>query len=266
MAEKGRRAGGVHFLRFSAEQRPHLAALLTLLLFAAPLCAQSDIDFSPDITEEEFRKFSRLVAQGIFASPVHPAGAAGILRFDIGLAATVVEIDTSASYWQRAVGDDFSVGDDYLGLPRLVFVKGLGGATIAGTYAKISDTGITVWGGSVDLPIINGGLLRPTVALRGSYSTLRGVDVYRLKTYGLEGFIGKGIGPLTVYGGYGRMRSDARGTIPETASTPEIILEDESNIDRITVGARFSLGLPRLVFEATQAEEIMYSAKLSLGL
>ena len=235
-------------------------------MVAAPAVAQ-DIEFSPEITQEEFRTFSRLMAQGIFASPVHPAGSAGLLRFDIGVAATVVEIDTSASYWQNAIGDeDFSVGGDYIGLPRLVFVKGLGGATIAGTYAKISDTGISVWGGSVDIPIINGGLVSPTIALRGSYSTLRGVDEYRLKTYGLEGFIGKGFGPLTVYGGYGRMRSDARGIIPERGPAPEIILEDESDINRITVGARFSLGLPKLVFEATQAEETMYSAKLSLGL
>lgn len=235
-------------------------------MVATPVVAQ-DIQFSPEITQEEFRTFSRLMAQGIFASPVHPAGSAGLLRFDIGVAATVVEIDTDAPYWQNAIGDeDFSVGGNYIGLPRLVFVKGLGGATVAGTYAKISDTGISVWGGSVDIPIINGGLVSPTIALRGSYSTLRGVDEYRLNTYGLEGFIGKGFGPLTVYGGYGRMRSDARGIIPERGPAPEIILEDESNINRITVGARFSLGLPKLVFEATQAEETMYSAKLSVGL
>ena len=235
------------------------------MFFALPLHAQSDVDFDPAITQAEFQKFSRLIAQGIFASPVHPAGAAGLLRFDIGVAATAVPVDKNASYWQRAVGNDFTVSG-YVGVPRLVVVKGLGPITVAGTYAKISDTGISVIGGSVDLPIINGGLVRPTVALRGSYSQLRGVDVFKLKTYGVEGFIGKGFGPATVYGGYGRMRSVAQGTVNIITILPVKPLEDSSDIDRLTLGLRFSLGFPKLVIEATQAEELSYSAKVSFGL
>ena len=61
------------------------------------------------------------------------------------------------------------------------------------------------------------------------------------------------------------MRSDATGTIPATDFNPEIVLTDESDIDRITVGARLSLGIPKLVVEATQAEQRSYSAKLSIG-
>ena len=201
------------------------------------------------------------MAQGIYASPVHPAGASGLLRFDVGIAATVVNVDTTASYWQRAVGEDFSYGGDYVGVPRLIVVKGLGAATISGSYAKISDTGISVLGGSIDLPIIRGNLVQPTVALRGTYATLRGVEVYDLDTYGVEGFIGKGFGPLTLYGGYGRMRSSAEGR-----TTEQIVLEDTSDQNRYTVGVRFSLGIPRIVIEATQAEERAYSAKVSLGL
>jgi hypothetical protein len=258
------RARGVHSLRIPAQQRVHLAVVLTLLL-APPAFAQGDIDFDPAITQEEFRKFSRIVAQGIFASPIHPAGAAGLLRFDIGIGATVVEIDENAAYWQRAVGEDFSIGGNYVGVPRLIVTKGLGVISVAGSYAKVSDTGITVLGGAVDVPIINGGLIKPTLALRGTYSVLQGVENYDHKTYGAELFLSKGFGPVTPYAGYGRMRSDARGTIPATSVTPAITLLDESDITRITVGVRISLLLPKLVVEATQAEERSYSAKVSLG-
>ena len=231
-----------------------------------PAAAQSDIDFDPDITQEEFAKFSRLIAQGIYASPVHPAGAAGLLRFDAGIAVTLIEIDTAAEYWQRAVGDDFSSEyGSYVGVPRLVVSKGLGAATVAGSYSRIGESDIEIWGGSLDIPIIDGGIIKPTVALRGVYSQLRGVEVYDHKVYGLEVFIGKGFGPITPYAAYGRMRSDATGTIPETSQSPQIILHDESDIDRITVGARLSLGFPKLVVEATEAEERSYSAKLSIG-
>jgi hypothetical protein len=258
---KGGRPRRLHVFRFPAVKRAHFAVVLTLLLLAAPSYAQSDIDFDPAITQEQFGQFSRIVAQGIFASPVHPAGAAGLLRFDVGIGATVVKVDTGAEYWQRAVGDDFTYGGDYVGIPRLIVVKGLGAATIAGSYAKISDTGISVLGASVDIPIIRGGIATPTVALRASYATLRGVDVYELDTYGVEGFIGKGFGPLTLYGGYGRMRSNAEGQLTE-----QIVIEDSSDLNRYTVGVRFSLGFPKLVVEATQAEERAYSAKVSFGL
>lgn len=179
---------------------------------------------------------------------------------------TVVDIDTEATFWQRAAGEDFvDEYGNYAGIPRLVVSKGLGSATVAGSYARVGDTGVEVWGGSLDVPIMGGGFVVPTLALRGTYSELRGIDVYQQKTYGVEVFLGKGFGPVTPYAAYGRMRSDATGTIPATEFVPEIVLHDESDIDRITVGARLSLGIPKLVVEATQAEQRSYSAKLSIG-
>ena len=187
------------------------------------------------------------------------------MRFDIGIAVTGVQIDTEAGYWQRAVGEDFSVAGGYVGIPRLVVSKGLGAITVAGTYAKLQDTDITTWGGSVDLPIVNGGLVKPTLALRGSYSQLSGIEEFDLKTYGLELFLGKGFGPVTPYVAVGRMRSDAVGRIPATQFTPVILLTDQSDVNRFTAGVRFSIVGPKLVVEATQAEERSYSAKLSFG-
>lgn len=237
---------------------------MLLLLAALPLDAADDISFDPAITQAEFAKFSRLIAQGIYASPVQPAGSAGLLRFDIGVVVSGVSVDTNAAYWQRAVGNDFSMGS-YVAVPRLVVSKGYGAGSISGSYAKLQDTGISILGGSLDIPIIDGGLLKPTLALRGAYSTLRGIDAYDMKVYGLELFLGKGFGPLTPYAAVGRQRHDAQGIIPPTAVSPQIVLNDKGDINRYTVGLRFSLLGPKVTVEANQAEERSYAAKISFG-
>src|SRR5438093_13624866 len=102
LAAAGGLARGIHSLRFFAQQRIHLAAFL-ILLIAAPVFGADDITFDPAITQDEFRTFSRIVAQGIFATPVQPARTTGILGFDIGVAATAVKGDAKASYRQHAV-------------------------------------------------------------------------------------------------------------------------------------------------------------------
>jgi len=253
----------------SAQQRLHLAALL--IAFAAlPLCAQSsdDIRFDLATTQAEFSEFARIVGQGIFATPVTPARATGILRFDVGIAATLVAVDTSASYWRHAVpaGNDFT-RNGYAAVPRLVVSKGFRAGTISGMYAKVSDSGITTWGGALDTPIFRGTVATPEIALRVSYATLTGVDVFKLKTYGAEAFISKGFGPITPYAAIGRQKIDARGEVVSTNPTLVAIppLRDTGSFNRLTAGVRISLLVPKLVIEATQAEVRSYAAKISVG-
>ncbi|HEX7155417.1 MAG TPA: hypothetical protein VF618_28385 [Thermoanaerobaculia bacterium] len=236
--------------------------LLVVTLVAAPLHAQSEDDdgtihFDPTITDEQFEQFSLIVGQAIYATPVEPARATGLLGFDVGIAATAVEVDSDSEFWQAATDSDV---DKYLFVPRLVVSKGLGAATIAGTYARIPDLDLELWGGSLDFPIINGGIVKPTLAVRASYSTLQGIDEYDCKTYGVEAFLSKGFGPVTPYAAVGRMRVDAEGTIPDVRT-----LSGEFDSNRYTVGVRLSFLLPKFVVEATQAEERSYSAKVSIG-
>ena len=198
-------------------------------------------------------------------TPVEPARATGIVRFDVGLAATLVHVDTNADYYRNAVRNDIST-HGYVGVPRLVVAKGFGLGTVSLSYAKLSNSGIKTYGGALDVPIINGGIVRPTLALRGSYATLSGVDVFHEKVYGLEAFLSKGFGPLTPYVAIGRMRTDATGTIPATTIHPAISLADRGNLMRYTAGLRVSLFLPKLVVEVTQAEVRSYAAKISIGL
>ena len=223
--------------------------------------AADDIHFQPTITAEDFATFSRIIAQGIYADPIQPARASGLLHFDIGIGATLMKIDQNADYWKRSVPKDIIQHGGYVGVPRLIVSKGYGGGTISGSYAKISDTGIKIYGGALDMPIIRGTIATPEVSLRGVYSKLSGVDVYRLKTYGVEAFISKGFGPITPFAAVGRMKTDARGSIDSV----DFNLKDRSSINRYSAGVRVSLLVPKIVIEATQAEQRSYSAKISVG-
>ena len=150
-------ASRIYARRFPRLLGAHLAAFL----IALPLAAQ-DIAFNPAITQAEFSKFSRLIGQGIFATPVAPARSSGLLRFDVGIAATALKIDTSSPYWQHSVpaGSDFVHGS-YAAVPRLVATKGLGAMTISASYAKFSNSGVKTYGGAIDLPVIRGTIATP---------------------------------------------------------------------------------------------------------
>jgi hypothetical protein len=265
VAAAGGKSRGLHPFRFLAEQRIHFAAFL-IAIAALPLAAQ-DVKFDPNLVNQaNFSEFARVVGQAIFATPVQPARASGLLGFDAGVAATVVKIDENSAYWRAAVpsGTTFS-SHGYIGVPRLVASKGFGFGTVSGSYAKISNSGIKTWGGALDTPLLRGGLLKPELALRLSYSTLTGIDVFREKTYGAEVFLSKGFGPVTPYAAVGRMRINAQGDVPATTRTTAFTLTDKSSFNRYTAGVRLSLLVPKLVVEVTQAQVRSYAAKISIG-
>jgi hypothetical protein len=239
-------------------------------LFAAvPLQAQSetdqDIRFDPSITQDEFEQFARLVAQGIYATPVEPARARGLLGFDIGVVATAVPVDTTAGYWTRSTtNDDFTISDHVV-FPRLTISKGLSFGTISATYSRMPDTDLQVLGAAYDMPLNSGGIATPTIALRGAYSQLRGDDNFDLSTYGVELFISKGFGPITPYAAAGYARHNAEGRLAPFPDGPDMFISDEGNMQRYTVGVKISFFIPKLVVEATQGEEMSYAAKVSIG-
>jgi hypothetical protein len=231
---------------------------------ALPAAAADDISFSPTITQGEFAQFSRTVSQAIFPTPVQPARATGFLGFDIGLAAVAVPIDKNASWWQHSVTNDFTTSG-YLAVPRLVASKGFSFATLSASYAE--KNGIKTIGGAIDIPVVRGTIATPELALRGSYATLSGVDVFHLKTYGAEAFISKGFGPLMPYAAYGRTRTDARGIVPGIPSVlpSDRTLSDKADQNRLTVGVRISMLFPKITVEATRAQVTSYAAKISFG-
>src|SRR3954463_15616122 len=120
VAAAGGEKGRLHHFRFPFEQRVHVAALL--IAFAALPAIAQDVKFDPTLVNQaNFSEFARVVGQAIFATPVQPARASGILGFDAGVAATVVKIDEGAAYWRAAVPQNNTfTSHGYIGVPRLL--------------------------------------------------------------------------------------------------------------------------------------------------
>src|ERR1700738_553191 len=145
LAAAGGRAGGVHSGRFSRQLGAHLAAFL----IALPLSA-ADIAFNPQITQLEFAKFSRVIGQAIFATPVQPARSTGLLGFDVGIAATAMKIDKGAPSWANSVPQNSGfVRGNYAAVPRIVVSKGFSLATISVQYAQFYNSGVKTYGGEI---------------------------------------------------------------------------------------------------------------------
>jgi hypothetical protein len=181
------------------------------------------------------------------------------------VAATAVPIDENAEYWVRSVEQDFT-RNGYLLVPRLVASKGIGFGNLSASYAQVPDSEISIVGASLDVPLIRGGLVRPTLVLRASYGQLLGIDAYELTTYGAEAVIGKSFGPITPYVGGGMARIEAMGQLDEIPGLPVAELMEEFDQKRYSAGVRFSFLLVKIVAEVTRADETTYAAKLSLGL
>lgn len=202
----------------------------------------------------------------MYATPIEPATSRGLLSFDVGVAVTAVPVDTDATYWRNAVRDDFSTSG-YLAVPKVVASKGLSFATVSASYAQVQDSDISVLGGALDVPLVRGGIALPSITVRGAYSQLQGVDNFDAKSMGVELFVAKGFGPLTPYAAVGVMRAETEGRRASTDPLALVLpLEHSSDFARYTAGLRISLMIPKIVIEATQAEELSYAAKISFGL
>jgi hypothetical protein len=233
-----------------------------------PSAYAGDIAFDPDITQEEFHEFASVLGQMLYHTPVDAARSESLLGFDIGVMATAIEIDEDAEWWTSSIDSDFS-SNGYVFAPRLVASKGIGFANVSASYGRVNDSDIDLIGAAVDIPILRGGLVSPTLAVRASYSTLRGIEELDLQTYGAEVFLSKAFGPLTPYGAVGMARTDATGRIPILISGQDsgtYAMNDEFDQERFTLGLRISLLVPKIVVEVTEGDQRTYAAKVSLGI
>jgi len=172
--------------------------VLVLLLTAMPAFGKTIINLDPALTQEQFKKLSTdigLALSYIPLSPAEPLGTTLLPGFDIGVEATVVNIDRSEPYWSLA-GTDIPSS---LVFPKLHVQVGLPVVPIdfGYVYAKVPDSDIQLSGGEIKWAILRGSTLTPAIALRGAYTKLSGVNDLDLSTMGVDASISKGFLFLT---------------------------------------------------------------------
>ncbi|MFZ5877136.1 MAG: DUF6588 family protein [Nitrospirota bacterium] len=250
--------------------RPWVTALVTAALGVAELlpitptpahAAKYDIEIPDNVlTQSMFKDLSEQIGLALAYRPLAPAEPLGLLGFDIGIEATGVGIDNDEAFW-TVINPDLP---SYLVFPKLHVQKGLPlGIDVGFVYTKLPSSNVAMYGGELKWAIRRGSLATPAVALRGTYTTLAGVDTLDASTYGADVSISKGFGPLTPYAGIGQTWIQSS---TEALSTSSVPLSDESiSSSHFFVGTKLRLALFSFALEADFAAVQSYSLRMGLG-
>ena len=237
------------------------ALIISLILFfpCSPTTASTDIELQEGFIQSEFEDLSRQAGIAISYAPLAPAEPLGILGFDVGIEVTAVDIDQDESFWTEAVDE---TPPSYLIIPKIHAQKGLPfGFDVGLEYAKAPGTNIGLIGGELKWAFIKGGMAIPSVALRGSYTQLLGVDDLDLITYGADLSISKGFGFLTPYAGVGQI------WISSKEKTDTVDLDKENlSLTKGFIGLKLTLFVFSFVAEADFAEVPLYHLRANLSL
>lgn len=233
---------------------------LTLSLSATQAMAVSTfgIDKLSGLGQSTFKALSEDMAAALSYKAITPAEPLGPLGFDIGLEATMTEL-ASVDKWGSAIG---TTSLSYLPLPKLHLHKGLPlGIDLGAVYSSVPGAGISNAGGEIRYSFVSGNVAIPAVAARLSYTTLLGVDAYKLSNTGLELTVSKGFLFFTPYAGVGNVWSSASSSL--SAAGVQVFKDESLSLFKWYVGFNLNMGLMNLAFEMDQTgEAASYSGKL----
>jgi len=239
-----------------------LATLAALLLATPAWSADYDIGFDPTtITQPLFDDFVKEVGTLIAYRALAPAEPQGVTGFDVGIAASAVKID-DALWNQILTSTDFN-GEDYLLVPSLRARKGLAfGLDVGASYAWVPSSNVEVIGAELQWALLEGSVATPALSLRGSWSSLNGVNELDVTTYGADAVLSKGIAMFTPYAGIGVIAIDGKYKGPDPGFT---VKDVDETLTRYFGGVQMALALLRVTADVEYLEQPVYSLKLSLG-
>ncbi len=215
----------------------------------------ADIKITPLTIQEEFKNLSKEVGLAISYLPLAPAESLGLLGFDVGIELTAADINQDKSFWTNVV----SSPPDYLLIPKLHVQKGLPfGIDLGAVYATVPQSNIEMMGAELKWAFISGNLVLPAIALRTSYTQLRGVSGLELTTLGANLSISKSFAFVTPYAGAGmtQVKSQATG-LP--------LAKERLDLSNLFVGVKISLLLINFVAEANFSDIPLYTGRFNIG-
>ena len=236
-----------------------LTVALTMLPAVAG-AAGNDFTLNAALTRDEFHSLSRELGFGLSYFPLAPAAPLGLLSFDIGIEATFVNISEKSGYWQKAVrsGDPPS----WLVVPKLHAQVGLPfNFDVGAIYSIIPDSNLSLVGGELKWAVVEGGVLMPAIAIRGSGTKVLGSSEVSLETYGVDVSISKRILLVTPYAGVGQVwiksSTDSRALATQYSDT--------QNMTKAFVGLKLHLLFSSIVVEADFSRIAAYSLRANFS-
>lgn len=186
-------------------------------------------------TQAGFDTFSKEVGSAMVYRAVAPADPLGLVGFDVAIEATNATIDGTSVI-----------------IPKAKFQKGLPGKfDIAGYYTMIPTSAVTgvskdgsAYGVALSYAIWKGGVAKPALAIRGSYTMLDIPSVMTVNTTGVDLTISKGFVLLTPYAGVGI------ANISSTDKSGAGMSGYNAQASRYFVGANLNLKIMDIAFES----------------
>jgi len=228
-----------------------------LLALVCALGARGEgFDQLGSITQPEFRSLSEDLGAALSYKPLVPAEPLGITGFDIGIEASVTDL-RSPQILEQATSHDVP---EVLPLARLHAHKGLPfGIDVGLSYSAVPDLDIELWGGELRYAILKGGVATPALALRASFTSLKGVDQLDFDTRAVDLSLSKGFALLTPYAGVGRV------WVTSTPKGVPSLAEEDFGLNKYFAGLNVALGIASFAAEADRTGDAWtYSAKAAL--
>ena len=228
---------------------------LTALLVSTAGTAQAatNINSINLINQSEFRLLSEDLGAALSYKAVIPAEPLGITGFDISLEGNSTKLENAAVYKKATNGNSGNT----LVVPKLHVHKGLPlGVDVGAFYSAIPNSNIKLWGAELRYALLKGGVATPALALRGSYSTLQGVNQLDFNTKGVDISISKGFTLVTPYAGLGKVWVSST-----PVGVPGLVGEDFS-YSKVFAGVNVNFGLVNIAVETDKTgKATSYSVK-----
>lgn len=226
-----------------------------LLSGAAPVVAE-ELDQLQRLNQAEFRLLSEDLGGVVSSKSFVPSAPMGITGFELAVNVT------GTSLQNRDLFDRSSSSTIPSAFP-MINVRAMKGLPwdidVGASYSYIPGTDIKVYG-EVRYALVSGGILTPSVSLRGSYSRLEGVDQLEFDSKGLDISVSKKIFVLTPYGGAGYVWLSS-----EPQNVPGLRGET-FGVPKVFAGVRANLGVAGFTFEVDRTgEAVTYGPRFGAG-
>jgi hypothetical protein len=221
--------------------------------------AAAEFVFDPGFLQADLENLAEDVGLTVSFLQAAPAEPLGLLHFDIGVEVNATKINPNAGHWQRSVDNP----PDYLPVPKIRARVGLPlGVDIGAIYSYVPGINLSLLGGEIKWAVYPGGVVMPAIAIRGSYTTLLGIDELELQTYAFDASISKGFAIFTPYVGVGQV------WISADVNDPTIVIPispEHLSRTRGFVGLEIGIPVVSLVLEAAFSTVQTYTVRLSVG-
>ncbi|MEA3404706.1 MAG: hypothetical protein U9R28_03085 [Pseudomonadota bacterium] len=193
--------------------------------------ANNNIDTLNLDSNSHFEAFAESLTNVYGHKSVFPAEQLGLLGFDIGVSANIVD---SAYKLDSQVEKDTTIP-----VYSIHANKGLpGGIDLAFNYNVIGDSDSTSWSGEVKYALIEGGTAKPAVAVSGHYSQASGIEALDFSSFGIDLGVSKGFANLTPYAGVGYVIAEIDPTIENTDTSVNLSTQ---NVGLVTFNAGMNI-------------------------